>query len=272
MNSITVFPNCKINLGLNIVERRPDGYHNLETIFYPIPLCDELTVSAGEKDALVVEGIPVDSDPMDNLVMKVVFLLRQEGFDIPPVDVVLKKNIPSGAGLGGGSSDAAYMMRALNELFELNLSVPQMESYVSRLGADCAFFIQNKPVYATGIGNVFTPIDLNLEGSTILLVKPDDFISTKEAYSMVEPHNPILSVNQIIKEPVSTWKERLTNDFERSAFPNHPTVQDIRDTLYQSGALYAAMSGSGSSVFGIFNKVIDIPESFSSHFTALFQL
>lgn len=272
MNSITVFPNCKINLGLNIVERRPDGYHNLETVFYPIPLCDELTVTTAEHDALTVEGIPVDSDPMENLVMKVVFLLRKEGYTIPSVRVRLKKNIPSGAGLGGGSSDAAYMMKALNELFDLNLTIPQMEDFVARLGADCAFFIQNKPIYATGIGNVFHDLELDLSGWFLMLVKPDDFISTKEAYSLVKPNHPKTSCYQIVKQDVSTWKCALTNDFEKSAFHNHPRVESIRDTMYQLGAIYSAMSGSGSSVFGLFNNKVQIPDSFHPHFHALFQL
>ena len=155
-------PNCKINLGLCVVERRPDGYHNLETIFYPIPLCDKLQVSVASEDMMEVKGIQLDGDVFDNLVWRVVTLLRGKGYDIPPVHVVLTKNIPSGAGLGGGSSDAAFMMKMLNEKFQLNLTVAEMEQMVSSLGADCAVFIQNNPVFAEGIGNVFTPIALDL--------------------------------------------------------------------------------------------------------------
>ena len=174
-------PNCKINLGLNVVERRPDGYHNLETVFYPVPLCDELVLEESETDQIEVKGIPVDGDVFDNLVWRAVKMLRAAGHDIPPIRVVLTKNIPNGAGLGGGSSDAAFMIKMLNENFSLGLSVEEMERMAVTLGADCAVFIQNKPVFAEGIGNVFSPIELNLSGWFLVLVKPDDFIAPREA-------------------------------------------------------------------------------------------
>lgn len=262
-----VYPNCKINLGLNIIERRPDGYHNLQTIFYPIPLCDELTIDKAQEDQIEVTGIKVDGDPMDNLVMKAVFLLREKGMPVPPVKIKLNKNIPNGAGLGGGSSDAAFTIKALNEMFKLNMSTVEMEHLISKLGADCAVFIQNKPVYAEGIGNIFKPINLDLPGWHLILIKPSDFVSTKEAYAMIQPNYPEYDINEIIKQDPNTWKGKLVNDFERSVFPQHPTIESIRNKLYDLGATYASMSGSGSSVFGIFQEIPnDIDKIFTEHF------
>ena len=265
-------PNCKINLGLCVVERRPDGYHNLETIFYPIPLCDELQVSEAQEDMMEVKGIQLDGDVFDNLVWRVVTLLRGKGYAIPPIHVVLTKNVPSGAGLGGGSSDAAFMMKMLNEMFRLNLSITEMEQMVSSLGADCAVFIQNNPVFAEGIGNVFTPISLDLKGWYLVLVKPDDFISTREAYSAVVPQKPAHSLKELAQMPVEEWQGKMVNDFEKSVFPLHPTVESICRQLYDAGAAYAAMSGSGSSVFGLFRNPVSVEHLFSSHFTFCCQL
>lgn len=259
-------PNCKINLGLNVVERRPDGYHNLETVFYPVPLCDELVLEESETDQIEVKGIPVDGDVFDNLVWRAVKMLRAAGHDIPPIRVVLTKNIPNGAGLGGGSSDAAFMIKMLNENFSLGLSVEEMECMAVTLGADCAVFIQNKPVFAEGIGNVFSPIELNLSGWFLVLVKPDDFISTREAYSAVTPCRPLYDLKDLVADSVETWSGRMVNDFEKSVFPLHPVVQGIRDRLYELGADYASMSGSGSSVFGLFRNPIDVGNEFSDHF------
>lgn len=260
-------PNAKINLGLNIIERRPDGYHNIETVFYPIPLCDELSVyEEGSEDSLIISGIPVAGDTNDNLVMRALRLLREE-YDIPPVRIELKKNIPSGAGLGGGSSDAAFMMKELSDQFHLMLTDEEMEKKVSRLGADCAFFIQNKPTFACGIGNEFSPINLNLEGWWIVLVKPSDFVSTREAYAQVRPGKPAFPIQSIIGQPVSTWKNQLVNDFEESVFPLHPTIANIKHTLHQLGAEYASMSGSGSSVFGLFRTEPEgLEDLFHPHF------
>ena len=247
-----VYPNCKINIGLNIVERRPDGYHNLQTVFFPIPLYDEITISTSVEDALILEGIRIEGAPEDNLVMKVLNLLREKGHFIPPVSVELHKMIPSGAGLGGGSSDAAFMMKALNKMFSLELSVEKMESLLAPLGADCPFFVNNQPVYAEGIGNIFTPIQLNLKGWHLVLVKPDDFVSTREAYSMVQPAFPSHNILEYVCQPVEKWKGHVLNDFEESVFPSHPRIEAIRDELYRMGASYASMSGSGSWVDGLF--------------------
>ena len=250
-----VFPPAKINLGLNVTEKRPDGYHNLETIFYPIPLEDmlEVVVDTDLRTDYVLKqtGLAVQGEAEDNLIIKALRLLKKE-FDIPPVRIYLHKLIPSGAGLGGGSSDAAYMLRVLKELFDLPLSTSQLEAYASQLGADCAFFIQAQPTFATGIGNVFTPIALSLAGYQLFLTKPELFISTSMAYGNIIPAQPQLSLQEICKLPVSDWKTKMVNDFEEPIFQVYPDLQAIKDSLYEAGAEYAAMSGSGSSIFGLF--------------------
>lgn len=263
------YPCAKINLGLYVTERRTDGYHNLETVFYPIPLRDELEVDASDRDDLVVEGIPVAGNVEDNLVMRVVRKLRDDGYPVPPVHIRLRKNIPSGAGLGGGSSDAAYMMTLLNRMFHLGLTPGEMEACVSRLGADCAFFVKSEPVLARGIGDQFSPVRLDLRGWHLLLVKPDDFISTREAYQGVRPQQPQHPLAESILRPVEEWKAVVENDFERSVFPQHPTVADIKRRLYDGRAAYAAMSGSGSSVFGLFREcpAESLVASLAPHFT-----
>ena len=268
--------NCKINIGLRILRRRSDGYHDIETIFYPIPLYDKISVSTLETgvqdaaDILTMTGIPLSAAGDDNLVMRVVRMLREEGFHIPPLHISLHKNIPSGAGLGGGSSNAAFTMKLLNELFRLGLSETEMEQRVGRLGADCAFFVRNKPVLAEGIGNIFTPVDIDLKGCWIWLTKPSDFVSTKEAYQSVRPdetnrtHWP--RNNAEIK-----WDD-LTNDFEGSVFPYHPNVAALKTMMLREGAFYAAMSGSGASVFGLFKekpRTVDLPEDIFSFVTRL---
>lgn len=256
------FPNAKINLGLQIVERRPDGYHNLETIFYPIPVEDalEFCVRAGmpTKCHLNVSGIQVEGNLDDNLVCRA-YRLLDEQFDLPPVDIFLHKHIPTGAGLGGGSSDAAFMLRLLNNTFELGLTPQQLEAYATLLGADCAFFIQNRPTFAHGIGNLFRPIQLSLNGYQLWLIKPDIFVSTREAFAQITPRRPEVSLEELVKEPISRWREAMVNDFEASVFPQHPELRDIKERLYDHGALYAAMSGSGSSLFGIFAPDAELP-------------
>jgi len=249
---------CKINIGLNIVSKREDGYHNLETIFYPVPLYDEITITSDSKDGIELEGHKLEGDPNENLVLKTVRLLRENGYEIPPVHISLKKNIPSGAGLGGGSSDAATIMTELNKNLSLQLSVEKMEKMIAKLGADCPFFIQCKPAYAEGIGDILTPIEIDLSGWHLVLVKPNDYISTKEAYSLIKPEPSNHSIIEEIKKPVEEWKEHIKNDFEKSVFPNHPKVAHIREKLYEAGASYACMSGSGSTVFGLFRKEADL--------------
>ena len=258
------FPNAKINLGLNITRKRPDGYHDLETVFYPVPVEDILEVkksdgSQTEPCVLHTSGLQVDGPDENNLAVKAYRLLASE-FDLPPVEVCLHKHIPFGAGLGGGSADAAFMLKMLNQLFSLNLTRAQLEEYAARLGADCAFFIENKPVFAEGIGNLFSPIELSLKGYQLYLIKPDIFVSTRDAFAKIAPASPSVPLTEIIKRPVAEWKDVMVNDFERSVFPQFPAIGDLKESLYEHGALYASMSGSGSSVFGIFAPGVQLPE------------
>ena len=249
------FPNAKINLGLNIVEKRPDGYHNLETVFYPIPVEDALEVNilneSPQKFRLHQAGLEIAGEAENYLVVKA-YKLLDERFNLPPIDIHLFKHIPSGAGLGGGSSDAAYMLKLLNEKFNLELSDENLEEYAAKLGADCAFFIRNTPTYAEGIGNIFSPISLSLKGYQIVLVKPDIFVSTRDAFAQIKPHRQEIPLKEVIKQPIEEWKERMVNDFEESVFPQFPAIREIKEKLYEAGAIYAAMTGSGSSVFGLF--------------------
>lgn len=267
-----VYPNAKINIGLNVVEKRPDGYHDLETVFYPIGLQDILEIQEIEADApecgyrLKVTGTVLGGSPEDNLVIRAFKLLKKE-FDLPPVSIGLYKHIPTGAGLGGGSADAAFTIKTLNERFKLGLTTKQMEDRCSQLGADCPFFIQNKPVFATGIGNVFHPIELNLKYKQLVLVKPDVFVSTKDAYAKVKVQHPERPLPELLAQPIETWKDMVVNDFEASVFSKYPEIAAIKDKLYDLGALYASMSGSGSSVFGIFDDPVEnVDEEFSGMF------
>lgn len=266
-----VFPNCKINLGLCVVERRPDGMHNLETVFYSIPLRDTLEVLPLEHSNAPYSfrqiGRRIDGSAEDNLIVRVYLSLKEE-FELPPVDILLDKKIPMGAGLGGGSSDAAYMMRVLNEMFRLGLSAEDMERRVSAFGADCAYFIQEKPSFATGVGDVLTPLNLSLKGWHIVLVKPEESVATKEAYAHVVPQRPTHDLRAALSLPVEAWKGKVVNDFERSVFVSHPRIAAIKETLYDMGAAYASMSGSGSTVFGLFkNEQPSLQEVFADCFT-----
>ena len=265
------FPNAKINLGLNIIEKRPDGYHNLETIFYPINLQDALEVTRLENSdkpyTLHITGATLDGEPEDNLVIKAYNLLKEDFPQMKPIHIHMYKHIPAGGGLGGGSSDGAHMIKLLNKKFSLDMSEEKMEEYASRLGADCSFFIKNKPVYATGVGNIFDPIDLSLKGYHIVLIKPDISVSTREAFSLIKPQHPAVSLKEIVKQPIETWKETMKNDFETSVFQQFPEIAAIKDKLYDLGAIYAAMSGSGSTVFGIFKERIEhVEEKFGECF------
>lgn len=266
------YPNAKINIGLNVVEKRPDGYHNLETVFYPIKLQDAVEMNVMEDEIpesgykLKVSGNILDGTPEDNLVVKAYKLLKND-FNLPALSFTVFKHIPTGAGLGGGSADAAFTIKAINDKFRLGLSEADMEKYATRLGADCPFFIKNTPVLASGIGNVFHSINLSLKGYTLVLIKPDIFVSTVDAYRNVAPHHPEHSLSELLMEPIKTWKDTVVNDFEKSVFIKFPEIAAIKDKLYDLGAEYAAMSGSGSSVYGIFEKPIDfIDETFAGYF------
>lgn len=260
-------PIAKINLGLNVVERRPDGYHNLETVFYPVQICDALEVfemdeqfpSAVDCD-LKVTNIHIDGDEQKNLVVRAYNLLKQDFPALPRVHAHLYKGIPTQAGMGGGSSDCGFMITLLNQMFKLGLSDEQMIQYAARLGADCAFFILNKPCYAEGIGEKLEPIGLDLSGWYLAIVRPAIPVSTKEAFSLITPQHPALNCRDVVMQPVETWRDRLTNDFEKSVFALHPEIGAIKDRLYDMGAVYAAMSGSGSSLFGLFRKPVSLEE------------
>jgi 4-diphosphocytidyl-2-C-methyl-D-erythritol kinase len=261
------FPIAKINLGLNVVEKRSDGYHNLETVFYPVNIQDALEVFPMD-DAfpspvdcdLKVTNIVIDGDEQRNLVVRAYHLLKQDFPTLPRIHVHLYKGIPTQAGMGGGSSDCGFMITLLNEMFRLGLSEEQMISYAARLGADCAFFVMNKPCYAEGIGEKLHPIALNLKGWYIAVVRPAIPVSTKEAFSLITPHHPAKNCRDIVMQPVETWRESLTNDFEKSVFTLHPEIGAIKERLYDLGATYAAMTGSGSAVFGLFRQPISLED------------
>lgn len=257
------FPCAKINLGLNIVSKRPDGYHNLETVFYPIPLTDALEIKYMDEKFpsespcdLKITGNDVDCNEEDNLVIKAYQLLAAD-FQLPRVHAHLVKRIPTQAGLGGGSSDAAYMIRLLDERFRLNIGIPEMERYAAKLGADCAFFITADPSYAEGIGDVLMPVDVpgaGLGGYYLAVVKPSVAVSTRDAYAAIVPKTPTKCCRDIVRQPIETWKDELVNDFEAPIFAMHPELAAIKQSLYDAGAVYAAMSGSGSALFGIFRE------------------
>lgn len=251
-----VYPNAKINLGLNVVARRPDGYHDIETVFYPIPLQDALEVHAAERFSFRQAGTLLDCPAGDNLVIRALRMLEAE-FTIPELDIYLYKHIPSGAGLGGGSSDAAFMALLLNEEYHLGLTDEDLERRLATLGADCPFFVRNRPVFATGIGNVFTPIEMSLEGWTLVVVKPDVTVSTRDAYAGVTPKRPDVPLSEAVLRPVEEWRTLMHNDFEDSVFVRHPEIAAVKDRLYDLGATYAAMSGSGSALYGLFHQPLE---------------
>jgi len=289
------FPNAKINIGLNVVAKREDGYHDIETVFYPVNLQDALEISlmrpldpsqlisrleAGKlvqpDDALPyfksrrkkeslpccqleMSGIDNPFPAQDNLVVKAYLLLLKD-FDLPAIDIKLYKHIPTGSGLGGGSSDCASMLELLNRRFNLRLRDSALERYAAQLGSDCPFFVTGQPSIARGRGEILSPVNLSLAGYTILLVKPDVHVSTAMAYAGVTPQQPELSLEECIKRPVEEWKECIRNDFEPSVFARFPVLGQIKDRLYGLGAEYASMTGSGSTVYGLFKKPLDNPQ------------
>ncbi len=257
------FPHCKINLGLNIIARRPDGFHDIETCFYPIPWADILEIIPSDKLKFDVTGLAIPGQTQENLCLKAYALLKND-FDLPPIHIHLHKVLPTGAGLGGGSSDGAFTFRILNEIFNLKLSPVKLSEYASILGSDCAFFIQDSAMIGTARGEVLRPIKLSLKGKFIVLVKPEIHVATVEAYAGVIPQIPSQSIQKIVEEtPLLKWKDFLSNDFEASVFKKYPGIKELKDRLYQLGAAYASMSGSGSSVFGIFDQAIDLKTDFT---------
>ena len=260
-------PIAKINLGLNVVEKRPDGYHNLETVFYPVRIYDAIEVFEMAADFpsevdcdLKITNIHIDGDEQRNLVVRAYQLLKQDFPQLPRIHVHLHKGIPTQAGMGGGSSDCGYMLTLLNRQFGLGLSDEQLIGYAARLGADCSFFILNKPCYAEGIGEKLQPISLDLSGWYLAIVRPDIPVSTKEAFSLITPQHPEKNCRDVVMQPVETWRDELTNDFEKSVFALYPKIGQIKQRLYDLGAVYAAMSGSGSSLFGLFRSPVLLDE------------
>lgn len=250
------FPNAKINLGLNIVSKREDGYHDIESCFYPIPWHDSLEVIEAAYFSFHSYGLDIPGDSSTNLCVKAYELLKAN-HNISPVEIHLLKNIPMGAGLGGGSADGAFTLKLLNELFELRLKDEQLESYALQLGSDCPFFIKNNPAIATGRGEHLKSIDLDLAGYHLAIHNPGIHVSTKEAYAGVTPHPRSQSVLDLVQKPVSEWKDAMVNDFEDSVFPNHPAIAQLKHDMYDAGAIYASMTGSGSTVFGVFKEEVE---------------
>jgi 4-diphosphocytidyl-2-C-methyl-D-erythritol kinase len=259
-----VFPNAKINIGLNIIEKRSDGFHNISSCFYPVGWSDALEITVSEKLRFTVDGISIPGNMEDNLCLRA-YRMVSEDYNIPPVHIHLLKAIPIGAGLGGGSSDSAFTISALNRLFDLRISIEKQLDYARRLGSDCAFFILNKQMYCHGKGDQFEDIDLALAGKWIVMINPGIYVSTVEAYSGVKPSKPTTDLRTLLKEPMPTWKNEIKNDFEVSLFPKYPLLKDIKEDLYKKGAAYAAMSGSGSTLYGIFDKEIDLSEHFQRY-------
>lgn len=275
VNQNISFPIAKINLGLNVVEKRPDGYHNLQTVFYPVPLKDALEVqvmdSAFPSDYdcdLKVTNATIDGDEQRNLVVRAYQLLKKDFPTLPRIHTHLWKGIPTQAGMGGGSSDCAYMLVLLNQQFQLGLTEKQLIDYAAQLGADCAFFILSRPCYAEGIGEKLQPINLSLNGYFLAVVRPEIPVSTKEAFSRIHPHYPTQNCRETVMQPVETWRDTLVNDFEESVFTLHPEIGDIKQQLYNMGATYAAMTGSGSALYGLFKERPDrLSQTFPNMFT-----
>jgi 4-diphosphocytidyl-2-C-methyl-D-erythritol kinase len=269
---VIVFPNCKINLGLHILQKRSDGYHNIETVFYPIPLTDilEITEYKGfEKTPTIPftrSGFVIDGDVSNNLCIKAYKLLKRDFPKLPHVQIHLHKSVPTGAGLGAGSSDATFTLKLLNEKFSLGISDKELKGYALELGSDCPFFIINKPCFAKGRGEILEPIDIDLSGYKIVVANPGIHINTGRAFLNIEASTPVRSLKEILTDPIERWKDYLQNDFEQWVFKQHSAVVELKDQLYAAGAVYASMSGSGSTVFGIFKKEKVLQLSFPDNY------
>jgi 4-diphosphocytidyl-2-C-methyl-D-erythritol kinase len=251
------FPSAKINIGLNIISKRADGYHNLETVFYPIKINDALEIIESKEMLFQSSGISIPGSSQDNLCLKAYNLMRKD-FNLPNINIHLHKHIPIGAGLGGGSADAAFFIKLINEKFDLDLSVEKMQDYCRMLGADCAFFIENKPVFAFDKGDVFEPITLDLSAYHVALVMPPVHVSTAEAYAGVVPFQPQTSLKELITLPIEQWQGNINNDFEKHILKNHPQIAHVKSSLINAGAIYASMSGSGAAVYGIFKEKVEL--------------
>ena len=256
------FPHCKINLGLHVVEKRKDGFHNIETCFYPVPRTGILEGIKANEFAFTTSGLTVAGDVNDNLCVKAYNLIAND-FKVSSVKIHLHKILPMGAGVGGGSADAAFTLRMLNSLFELNLSQEQLKSYAIRLGSDCAFFLHDQPMLAEGKGEILSEAPVSLKGKYLVLVKPDVHVATADAYAGVIPTKPIYSLRDVLQLPIESWRDKLVNDFEPSVLNKFPIIAELKKQLYNNGALYASMSGSGASVFGIFDTPVNLQHTFA---------
>ncbi len=260
---MVVFPNAKINLGLAITRKRPDGFHDLSSCFYPVGWSDALEILPAGELSFQASGLPIPGTPDTNLCLKAYHLLARE-HTLPPVSIHLLKAVPIGAGLGGGSADAAFTIRALNDQFGLGLSTEHQQNYARQLGSDCAFFIENKPMYCFGKGDQFEEIDLRLTGKWIVLVNPGLHISTAEAYAGVIPQQPAEDLRSLLRQPIATWRDHVLNDFELSLFSRHAILGKYKQMLYELGAQYASMSGSGSTLYGIFANQVQLTNKFGN--------
>ncbi|MBF9222254.1 4-(cytidine 5'-diphospho)-2-C-methyl-D-erythritol kinase [Hymenobacter ruricola] len=265
-----IFPNAKLNLGLYVTQRRADGFHSLESVFLPLPWTDALEIlpaAPGQPTSITLTGRPIPGDPATNLCVRAYELLQADFPQLPPAQLYLHKIVPIGAGLGGGSADAAFTLKATNELFGLGLSTESLESYARRLGSDCAFFIRNQPVLAVEKGDVFEEIELSLAGTTCVVVYPNLHISTAEAYARITPKKPAQPLREALAQPMAAWRDTISNDFETALTPAYPVLAEIKQQLYAAGATYASLSGSGSAVYGLWADSQPGPMSWPAEYT-----
>ena len=264
-----LYPNAKVNIGLNIKFKRDDGFHELETLMYPVNLTDKLTMEISKNRnntiSFTSDGISIDGNPEDNLIVKA-YKLLDSIYNLPSMDVHLQKLIPFGAGLGGGSADCSFAIKGISELCNLKLSIEQMEKLSTELGSDCPFFIENEPAIAKGRGEQLESFDINLDNYHFVIVIPPLLISTKKAYSLVKPKMPSRNLSELLELDIESWRNLVKNDFENSVFSQYPEIRDIKDSLYKKGAKYAALSGSGSAVFGIFQSRADLTKAFPENY------
>ena len=264
-----VFPNCKINLGLHILRKREDGYHDLQTVFYPVPLTDALEIipaPSGSDVEFSLSGTPINAAAADNICVKAYELLKKDFPDLPAIKLHLHKLIPSGAGLGGGSADGAFTLQLLVRQFALPVTEQQLLEYAAKLGSDCAFFIKNKPCFASGRGEILEEITLDLSGYKMVIIHPGIHVPTGWAFGQLKPQEDRPSLKQIIAQPIETWRNDLTNDFEDAIFKKYPEIAAVKEQLYAAGAIYASMSGSGSSVYGLFSKGTSFTPTLPPHY------
>ncbi|MFM2049113.1 MAG: hypothetical protein RI955_1661 [Bacteroidota bacterium] len=252
---MVIFPNAKVNFGLNIISKRADGFHNIQSVFVPVKVEDALEFIPANALQFSTSGLPIPGNTNDNLILKAYHLIKSS-YNIPFLKIHLHKVIPMGAGLGGGSADAAFFIKSVNNYFELKMTADEMLQIASSLGSDCAFFITNEILYATEKGEILEPFTLDLSGYKICIIHPEIHVNTAWAYSKIKPLTPNKSIKEILKQPIETWKNELINDFEKPVFDNHPEIESLKNDLYKQGAIYASMSGSGSAVFGIFKNEI----------------